>query len=261
MMGAIESETHKRLLAVLARGQADQDTLAGRLSPGERAAPGEPHAWSAKDHVAHNNFWRQDAVLRLQAALDGSEPPDTEQSDEQTLLLNDRVFHEQRGTPWEELVMETARLRADTAALIHRFAAEDLTQKARYPWQNGSLEALVFINWYDHPAEHWADIYLSRNGLDRALELRQAVVATVRELFPHDPKLYSYMVYKLGGMYARNGRPEQAVSAIRDAVATNRSLIEWARQDTDLESLRTLPAFQALYENSRRGKKTIDGTE
>ena len=88
-MDPIESETHRRVLALLARGQADQDILAARLSPEERATRGELYAWSAKDHVAHNNFWRQDAIWRLQAALDGGTPTDTE-DDVQT--HNDRVF-------------------------------------------------------------------------------------------------------------------------------------------------------------------------
>jgi len=251
-MDSIKSETHERLLALLARGQADQDTLAERLSRQEHNVRGELHAWSAKDHVAHNNFWRQDAVRRLQAALGGSKPEDTEA---QTLLLNDRVFQEQRETAWEELVTETARLRAETAALIQRLKADDLTQKGRYPWQQGgSLESLVFVNWYDHPAEHWADVYLSRNEPDRAVELRQAAVGTVEEVFPHNRKWYSYMVYKLGGMYARTGRSEQAIGAIRAALKANPSLIEWVQQDTGLDPLRSLPAFQALAETNALAK-------
>jgi hypothetical protein len=159
----IESETHRRLLALLTRGQADQDTLAERLSPEERAARGELHAWSAKDHVAHNNFWRQDAVRSLQAALDGGELPDLED----TQTLNDRVFVQQRETPWEALVAETARLRAEAAALIERLSPDDLTQRDRYPWQQGergsALERLILTNWHEHPAEHWGDIYQSRS--------------------------------------------------------------------------------------------------
>ena len=226
------------------RGQADQNTLAERLNPDERATRGELHSWSPKDHVAHNNFWRQDAVLRLQAALDGSVPEDTES---QTLVLNDRVFQERRETAWEELVNETARLRAATASLIERLSADDITERNRFPWQHGdSLEGLVFVNWYDHPAEHWADVYLGRGELDRALELRQAVVAAVAELFPENPKLYSYMVYKLGGMYARNRRLEEAVRAIGEALKANPALVEWISEDADLEPLRALPAFMEI---------------
>jgi tetratricopeptide (TPR) repeat protein len=245
MMEPIASETHNRLLTLLARGQADQETLAARLSPEERAASGELHAWSVKDHVAHNNFWRQSAFLRLQAALDGGSPPDT--SDD--LAWNDRVFEEQRETPWEELVAETARLRTETAALIQRFNPDDLTQPDRYSWQRGgSLERLLLSNWYDHPAEHWANIYLSRDELDRALALREAVVNTVRELFAHDPSAYGYVIYNLGCFYARNGRVEQAIDAIRAALPLIPSLVEWSRKDSDLDALREIPAFQALYD-------------
>lgn len=241
-----ESETHTRLFALVTRGQVDQDALAASLSPEERAASGELYAWSPKDHVAHNNFWRQDAIRHLQAALDGGTPPDTNDD----LAWNDRVFQEQRNTPWEELVAETERLRAETVALIQRLSPDDLTQRDRYPWQHGkSLERVILTNWYEHPAEHWADIYQSRHELDRAIELRQTVVATVGELFAHDPTVYGYVIYNLGGFYARNGRSEQAVDAIREALVANPALIEWVRQDTEFAPLRALPAFQALDEH------------
>ena len=245
-ISGIESETHGQVLVLLARGQADQDALAVRLSPEERAARGELHDWSPKDHVAHNNFWRQDAIWRLRAFLEGGSPPDTEDD----LAWNDRVFQEQRETPWEKLVAETEQLRAETAALIQRLSRDDLTQKDRYPWQRGgTLETLILVNWYDHPAEHWADVYLSRHEIDRALELRQAVATTVRELFPHLTKMYSYEVYKLAGYCARSGRLEQAIGAIREALTVNPSLSEQVRQDTDLDPLRAGHEFQALYEN------------
>src|SRR5947209_19754346 len=111
-----ESETHGRVLVLLARGQADQDALAVRLSPEDRSARGELHDWSPKDHVAHNNFWRQVAIWRLHAFLEGGSPPDTDDD----LAWNDRVFLEQRDTPWEQLVDETERLRAETTALLQQ---------------------------------------------------------------------------------------------------------------------------------------------
>jgi tetratricopeptide (TPR) repeat protein len=249
MMDPIESETHRRLLVLLTRGQADQDTLAARLSPEERTARGELNAWSPKDHVAHNNFWRQDAVLSLQAALDGRSLPDMEA----TQTLNDRVFQEQRETPWEELVAETARLSTETAALTQRLSPDDLTQRDRYPWQHGerggSLERVILTNWYEHPAEHWADIYVSRDELERALEVRQTVVTTVGELFARDSMTYGYVIYNLGCFYARNGRSEQAIDAIREALPLVPSLVEHSKQDPDLDSLCALPAFQALYDS------------
>jgi tetratricopeptide (TPR) repeat protein len=128
-----------------------------------------------------------------------------------------------------------------------RIGKDDLSQRDRYPWQRGSsLEMVIFVDWYDHPAEHWADVYLSRGEIDRAIALREAVATTVHELMPHDPKRYSYVVYKLGALYARHGRSDRAIGAIREALSVNPSLVEWVRKDTDLDSLRPLPAFQAI---------------
>jgi hypothetical protein len=167
-MDPLMSEAHRRLLALLDLGEADQDSLVARLSSAEQAARGELHAWSPKDHIAHNNFWRRDAIWRLQAALDGGAPPDTDDD----LAWNDRVFQEQRETPLDELVAETKRLRTETAELLVRLGSADLIQRGRYGWQGGgSLERLILTHWYEHPAEHWADLYVSRNELEKDMKL------------------------------------------------------------------------------------------
>ncbi len=217
---------------MLDRGLADQDAFAERLSPEERAAVGQIHAWTAKDQIAHNNFWRGDAIVRLQAALDRTEPPDTESDEAETLRWNDRTFEAQRDTPWDELVAETTRLHALTGELIGQFTEEELTTRERYRWQRGmSLQGLIFTNWYDHPAEHWADFYLSRGEVDRALELRRSVATTAKELFAHDMRLFSFMAFKLGEMSANHGRREEAISALRAAVEANPSLEDMVKMD------------------------------
>src|SRR5947209_5174597 len=82
-------EVDRRALALVARGQADQDALEEWLTPEQRAERGALSAWAAKDHVAHNNFWRQEALGRLEAARDGSPPPaDVEDENAQ----NDSTF-------------------------------------------------------------------------------------------------------------------------------------------------------------------------
>src|SRR5438552_14970780 len=52
-----------------------------------------------------------------------------------------------------ELVAETERLRAETAALIEQLSADDLSQRDRYPWQRGgSLETLI-LRSEEHTSE------------------------------------------------------------------------------------------------------------
>ena len=52
-----------RLLALVAQGQAEQQAFIAQLSDAERAAIGEPDAWAAKDHIAHNTAWKADVSL------------------------------------------------------------------------------------------------------------------------------------------------------------------------------------------------------
>lgn len=240
------NQVHSRALTLVERGQADQDDFVASLTPEERDARGEERAWAAKDQVAHNNFWRRDAVRKLEAARDGQTPPDT--SDEQA--QNDRAFQTQRDTDWEELLMATQRLRAETAALIEQLSVDDLSERDRYPWQDGdSLETLILVNWYDHPAEHWTDFYVKRGDIDHAIDLRQSVANTVKDLFADKPKLYSFMAYKLGALYASNGRPPEAIDALREAIGANPGLVVQVQSDSDLDALRGFAEFQAIAGN------------
>jgi tetratricopeptide (TPR) repeat protein len=109
------------------------------------------------------------------------------------------------------------------------------------------LERLILTHWYEHPAEHWADLYVSRNELDHAIQLRQSVAATVGELFAHDPTTRGYVFYNLGCFYARAGQTEPAIEALQQALVLVPSLVEHSKQDSDLDTLRDMSEFQALY--------------
>ncbi len=54
-----------------------------------------------------------------------------------------------------------------------------------------SLQGLIFVNWYDHPAEHWADFYLGRS---------EAVVA-LRDAVEANPSLEEMVRKEFGTLY------------------------------------------------------------
>jgi hypothetical protein len=56
------------------------------------------------------------------------------------------------------------------------------------------------------------------------------------------------VIYDLGCFYARTGRSEQAIGAIRKALPRVPSLVEWSKLDPDLDALPEIPEFQAHYE-------------
>lgn len=243
-MGSSANDTMRaKLIALIQRGAADQRDFIATLSEAERMATGTPAAWAVKDHLAHLNFWRRQSVIRLAAAKDGTEPPNVDDFE----ALNARAFAEQQQTPWADLVADSERLFTEATDLLAGFTDDELTDPQRYPWRNGQpLATSLTGNYFEHPAEHYTQLYRERGDTARAEAQQQAVVKTIAELFGQSAA-YANALYNLGCYYARNAEPERAISALRQALPLNPSLVEWSRQDTDLDSLRTLPAFQALY--------------
>jgi tetratricopeptide (TPR) repeat protein len=54
--------------------------------------------------------------------------------------------------------------------------------------------------------------------------------------------------YNLACYYALSGRNEEAMVHLKQALENNDSMKEWAREDTDLDSLKNEPGFEFLLE-------------
>ena len=59
----------------------------------------------------------------------------------------------------------------------------------------------------------------------------------------------SNTIYKPGCFYALNGMAEKAVACVQEAfgMPDGKRLMEWSKQNTDLDAIRSEPAFKALF--------------
>jgi tetratricopeptide (TPR) repeat protein len=232
-----------RLLEAVARGRADQQVFVEQITDDERSALGELDHWSAKDHLAHLNFWRRQSIVRLEAAARGDTPPDVDDFQH----LNEETFAAERLTSWPDLIAEAERLFAAVDPALAPLSEEDLNDPHRYAWRKGDPLAWTVIgSFLEHPAEHYGQFYRERGDTARALARYQATVQVMREIFGAS-EAYGNALYNLGCYYARAGETEAAIDAVRQALPLNPALVEWSKQDSDLDSLRDLPAFQAIY--------------
>jgi hypothetical protein len=56
------------------------------------------------------------------------------------------------------------------------------------------------------------------------------------------------ITYNLACFYALDDQPRPALEKLGQALKLNPGLVDWSKEDSDLDSLRELPDFQALYE-------------
>jgi tetratricopeptide (TPR) repeat protein len=97
------------------------------------------------------------------------------------------------------------------------------------------------------PFEFWfvAEAPYNEGDYDRAIEI-------VTEGLEHWPE-HATMLYQLSCYHALAGRSEEAIGYFERAVAASPDLAEWARGDSDLDSIRADPRFRELVEEEKLG--------
>jgi hypothetical protein len=240
------------VLALLRRARQDEQAMVAELTDAERTAAGTPEHWSARDVVAHMATWRQLHAQKLAAALRGEVPPrwtDMALVDQ----INSEAFARHQQRSWPEVLNESERAFDALYQQVDRMAEEELSDPNRYDWQEDEpLWGETLGNGVWHPYTHLTEYYRQRGDAARVVGLHEALVRTLAEMHA-PPKLGSNAIYNLACVYATNGRPDDALAALPEALRLNPHLVEWAQKDHDLESLWGDPAFQALTAEYRRG--------
>ncbi|HEU0028410.1 MAG TPA: DinB family protein [Ktedonobacterales bacterium] len=229
-----------RLVALLHEGSDLQRAFVAVLSAGERDATGTPERWSAKDLVAHLTSWKARRLRQLDAVLGGEEPPrfDLDETNAQT-------WDEQQRRAWDDILADEARVAQEMAARVERMSVADLTAMDRYPLPLQPAALQLVRPGYTHIVGHLAEHYIERGEMERAIALRQAA-AVALDAFPEFPAMASAPRYNLACSYAVTGQQELAIAELGRVLALNPALIEYARSDADLASLRGSAEYQAL---------------
>ncbi|MEO7002574.1 MAG: maleylpyruvate isomerase N-terminal domain-containing protein [Ktedonobacterales bacterium] len=237
--------TKDEMLALLKRGRAERQAFVAGLGDTERAAPGEPNSWSAKDHLAHMLFWQRVMIERLDYAARGEAPPDSEALDDFD-ARNAENFERERNRSLPDILSDFTSADAELTQRMQAFPLADLLDPHKYPDREGTpLWDGVLGNGFLHPQAHYAQYYLERGDVDHATEVYQAAARTAAKLFGDSPT-YGSVLYNLACFYAVSGRREQALYTLREALPMNPGLLGWAKEDPDLTSLHDKPGFEAL---------------
>jgi hypothetical protein len=235
-----------RLLALVERAHERQRAFIQGLSDAERVEVGTPERWSAKDHLAHTMFWKEQLAERLRAVARGEV---VEERDEGAFQgINERNFAAHRDHPWADVLADDVRIHLELAAAIAALSEADLAEPGRYPWNHAGepLFTDVLGTPYYHVQEHLAQYLRDRGDLAQARRIHEDWTAEVDQ--PGMPDLArAIAVYNLACFYALTGDADAAIPRLAVALRLSPGLIEWSKQDTDFAAIRERPEFQAVY--------------
>lgn len=233
------TDLQSALIALVERGQTDEEAYRASLSAEERTRVGVADAWAPKEVIAHLGYWKRKQAERLEAVARGETPPDEEDFEQ----LNAESWPEHARLTWEESVARSDQATRDLIAALAATPSEILAGQSGSP--EGQLISLTLGDSYGHINTHISDHYLALGDRERALRIQRdmldAIVAAGLEGGAEGGAHYN-----LACFYALHEEPAEAIVELRHALWQRPDLIAWARKDPDLDSLRADPDYQTL---------------
>jgi tetratricopeptide (TPR) repeat protein len=206
------------------------------------SAPAQPGRWTAKDNLAHLSAWRLIAAAELEAVRTGT--PAAASVTEDIDGGNAKIFEATRHQRAASVLEDARRSWAALEAALEACSEEDML-KPRVRRPQAALWQVIPGNTYFHIAEHLGYWHDERGEPDQSEAAALWAHDLAKKNSPDDGQRGT-ADYNLGCFYAVRGRAEKAIPYLRSGIELNPSLREWAKTDSDLDSIRSSPELVRL---------------
>jgi len=152
-------------------------------------------------------------------------------------VANAAIYAETRDLSAADVLERSRRSWEALAAEIDACTVEDLLS-ARPDQPDRKAWEIVPGNTHGHLAEHLG-YWHSERGDEASAEAAQLWQLGLDERAFKDPKQRGNAVYNLACYFARRGRAQDALPHLKKSFELNPSLREWAKQDVDINPIRS----------------------
>ncbi len=238
-------EDHKsRLIALLETFHEKQAQIWEHMTEEQRNRIGTVEEWAAKDHLAHASFWTERLVVQLKIAAGDASSEELDAYKK----TNEQTFQDFKELPWSKIREWCEAVQDQLMAHLEVLSAEDLGDPKRYEWTNNRplWWGVVFTAVY-HNLQHACEILKICGRADQVIGLQEQFASEMEAMEDSD-EWRGTTKYNLACYYALDGNPDAAITTLTKALGLNPSLIQWSKEDSDLDSLREFADFQALFQ-------------
>lgn len=213
------------------------------LSPEKLEEKGTLKKWTVRDDVLHCAFYVQQFSDRMawprdHAKVDGSD----------YLTVNDDVWTSHQSESWVEALKKLEDACRAVIAGLQPLSEEELNNSGTFTWLGGRSVAdyvpgLVFTHGLMH-----IQYTFVREGMAEAAIKNADKAYKMAEALDSSEAGQGRNLYNKACSYALAGHKAEAIPMVILAVKLAPDLLEWSKQDSDLESLRDDPQFLAIYQ-------------
>jgi tetratricopeptide (TPR) repeat protein len=230
-----------QLIQILEKSRAAELEFLANLTDEEKAKEGTYEKWSAKDAVAHANYWEEVRATRNLSWTQGEElellPPYDQ--------ANAESYERFSKSTWDEVETFAERAHASMVETVRALDEDSLAGPSEESEERKMWESIVGIS-YTHKLVHYAEIYSDRGQRREAGHLWSEWAALVSPL-DAAPEWQGGVHYNAACGLALAGDHDAALEALQMGLELRPSLKAWSRRDTDLEILHNLPAYKDLF--------------
>jgi len=231
------------LLALLGRGRQEEHAVWDLFTEAEKAASETFEHWGLKDLVAHISEWKDRDASRLDAASQGVTPEEPTDFDQ----ANTGIFEAHRHESWLQVVDFEARAFSHLVSSVKALSEEVLLDPQAYAWTEGRTPSwIAAFTGYSHPQDHLSRFLVERGDIETAETIQLRIVEAMSSV-DDSPSGRGANLYNLACFYALNGIADRAINNLSVSFPLRPDLVDWSKKDSDLDSLRGMAAFQALY--------------
>jgi len=231
----------EQLLMVIESARERELEFIANLTDEERGYTGTYEKWSAKDNIAHANYWEAFRADRITTFLRGDELEPVSPYDQ----ANAESFEQFSGSSWEEVEAFAEDSHNKMVQVVEGMDEEELTGPSAESEERKMWDAVVG-NAYTHKLSHYSEFYQEGGRNDEASKLWGDWAELVSPLDP-SPEWQGTVHYNAACSLALAGDVEGAFAELKKSLDLRPSFITWSRLDSDLDSLHELPKYRDLF--------------
>jgi hypothetical protein len=231
----------EELLAILEKSREAERTFIASLSEDEKAETGTYENWSAKDNLAHANYWMELRARQNLAFILGEKFEPVPQYEQANLEVYER-FAQSDWSAIEALEGEAY----DKMIEVLNAADEAALEGPSAETEDRKMWEMLVGSFYSHKLLHYSQYYEDH---DRKKEVGMMWKAWADSVSPLDPgpDWQGGVHYNAACSLALVGDKDGALEALIKGLDLRPGLKAWSRLDSDLESLHDDPTYRDYF--------------